>query len=69
MKRVATLTVRQDSDEPQLKIQLLRSNPHFYLKVESDHPAVPTLMPLRIGPTNLKDAKRKADLTLFPGHL
>jgi hypothetical protein len=60
MKRVATLTVRQDPDEPQLKMQLLRSNPHFYLEVECDHPVIPTLMPLRITPTNFRDAKSEA---------
>ena len=60
MKRVATLTVRQDPDEPQLKMQLLRSNPHFYIEVESDHPAISTMMPRRITPTNFRDAKREA---------
>jgi hypothetical protein len=65
MKRVATLTVRQDPDEPQLKMHLLRSNPHFYIEVESDHLAIPTMMPLRITLTNFKDAKREALKLLY----
>ena len=58
--RVATLSVPQDPDKPQLKMRLLRGNPHFYLEVESDHPVIPTLMPLRITATNFRDAKREA---------
>jgi hypothetical protein len=60
MKEVATLTVRQDPDEPRLKMRLYRGNPHFYISIESDHLAIPPLMPMRIKPTNFKDAKREA---------
>jgi len=58
MKNVATLSVRQDPDEPQLKIRLLRRSAQFYIKIESDHPGIQTSMPLRIKTTNLRDAIR-----------
>jgi hypothetical protein len=60
MKKIATLKVRQDPDEPRLKIRLYGGDPDFYIRVASDHPAIPPLMPMRITPTNLKDAKREA---------
>jgi hypothetical protein len=60
IKEVATLTVRQDPDEPQLKMRLYEGDPDFYIGVESDRPAIPPFMPMRITPTNLKDAKREA---------
>jgi hypothetical protein len=60
MKEVATLKTRQDPDEPRLKIRIYRSNTSFYISVESDHPAVPSLMPMRIKPTTFKEAKSQA---------
>ena len=58
MKNVATLSVRQDPDEPQLKIRLLRRSAQFYIKIESDHPGIRTSMPLRITSTSFRDARR-----------
>jgi hypothetical protein len=60
MKEITTLTVHQDADEPQLKMRLYGGDPDFYIKVESNHPAIPPFKPMRITPTNLKDAQREA---------
>jgi hypothetical protein len=64
MKEIATLTVRQDPDEPQLKMRLYGGDPDFYIQVESDHPAIPHFMPMRITPTNLKAAKSESEKLL-----
>jgi hypothetical protein len=60
MKEVARLKVRQDPDEPQLRLRIYRGNTSFYISIESDHPAVPPLMPTRIKATNFKDAKSQS---------
>lgn len=65
MKEVATLTVRQDPDEPRLKVRMYRSEERFYIRVESDHPAIPTSMPMRISPSNFRDAKRESEKFLY----
>lgn len=41
MKEVATLTVRQNPDEPRLKMRIYRDKrEHFYGCIESDDPAL-----------------------------
>jgi hypothetical protein len=61
MKEVATLTVRQDPEEPRLKVRIYRGGAKFYIRIESDHPGIPTSMPMRITPSNFKDAKRESE--------
>jgi hypothetical protein len=61
MKEVATITVRQDPDEPRLKMRLYESDPLFYISVENDPPAIPPLTPMRIKPTNVAGAKRESE--------
>jgi hypothetical protein len=61
MKEVTTLTVRQDPGEPRLKVRIYTDNLNFYMGIESDDPAVPHFMPLRIRATNFKDAKSLAE--------
>jgi hypothetical protein len=62
MKEVATLTVRQNPVEPRLKMRIYRDKrEHFYGCIESDDPAIPPLMPVRIKSTNFKDAKARAE--------
>jgi hypothetical protein len=61
MKEVTTLTVRQDPDEPRLRVRMYRGEERFYIRVESDHPAIPTSMPMRITPSNFRDAKRESE--------
>jgi hypothetical protein len=58
MKEVATLTVRQDPEEPRLKVRIYRGGAKFYIRIESDHPGIPTSMPMRINESNFKDAKK-----------
>src|SRR5690348_15912818 len=65
MKEVATLTERQDSDEPRLKVRLYRGEEKFYIRIESDHPGVPTSMPMRITPRNFRDAKKESEKLLY----
>ena len=65
MKEVATITVRQDPDEPQLKMRLYKGHPHFYISVESDDPRIPPFMPIRIRPTNVSDAKKESAKFLY----
>ena len=65
MKEIATLTVRQDPDEPRLKVRMCRGEERFYIRVESDHPAIPTSMPMRITPSNFRDAKRESEKFLY----
>ena len=65
MKEIATLTVRQDPDEPRLKVRMYRGEERFYIRVESDHPAIPTSMPMRITPINFRDAKRESEKFLY----
>ena len=65
MKEVATLTLRQDPDEPRLKVRMYRGEERFYIRVESDHPAIPTSMPMRITPSNFRDAKRESEKFLY----
>jgi hypothetical protein len=60
MKKVTTLTVRQDLQEPRLKVKIYQSDANFYIRIESDHPTIPTSMPMRIQVTNFKDAKGEA---------
>lgn len=64
MKEVTTLTVRQDWDEPRLKMRIYRGDEHFYIRIESDDPSIPPSMPMRIKPVNFKDAKREAEKLL-----
>ena len=64
MKEIATLTVRQDSDEPRLKVRLYRGEEKFYIRIESDHPGIPTSMPIRITPSNFRDAKKESEKLL-----
>jgi hypothetical protein len=62
MKEVATLTIRQDPDEPQLQMRIYRDKlEHFYACIESDDPAIPPFMPMRIQPGNFKDAKKEGE--------
>jgi hypothetical protein len=65
MKEVATLTVRQDPDEPRLRVRMYRGEERFYIRVESDHPAIPTSMPMRINPSNFRDAQRESEKFLY----
>ena len=65
MKEIATLTVRQDPDEPRLKVRMYRGEEKFYIRVESDHPAIPTSMPMRITPSDFRDAKRESEKFLY----
>ena len=60
MKEVTTLTVRQNPCEPRLKVRLYRGDVNFYIRVESNHPAIPPSMPMRIEATNFKEAKDEA---------
>jgi len=64
MKEVATLTVRQDPDEPRLKVRIYREHPNFYIGIESDHPAIPPSLPMQIRSANFKDAKVEAEKLL-----
>lgn len=61
MKEVATLTVRQDPEEPRLKVRMYRGKAAFYIRIESDHPGIPTSMPMRINVSNFKDAKKESE--------
>jgi hypothetical protein len=61
MKEVATSTVRQDPEEPRLKVRIYRGGAKFYIRIESDHPGIPTSMPMRITPRNFRDAKRESE--------
>jgi len=65
MKKVATLTVRQDPDEPKLKVGLYKGDPHFYISVESHDPRIPPFMPMRIRPTDVADAKTESEKLLY----
>jgi hypothetical protein len=65
MKEVATLTVRQDSDEPRLKVRLYLGEARFYIRLASDHPGIPTSMPMRITPRNFRDAKKESEKFLY----
>jgi hypothetical protein len=60
MKQVTTLTVRQHPREPRLKVRIYRDDVSFYIRMESDHPAIPRSMPMRIKATNFKHAKAEA---------
>ena len=66
MKQVAIVTVRQDPDEPRLRIKIYRNGVNFYIRVESNHPAIPMSMPMPmlIKVTNFKDAKDNAEKLL-----
>jgi hypothetical protein len=64
MKEVATLTIRQDPDEPRLKVRIYRGSTWFYISVESDHPAVPPSMPMLIQATTFKEAKSQSEKLL-----
>jgi hypothetical protein len=64
MKEVATVTVRQDADEPRLIARIYRNDMNFYIRIESNHPAIPLSMPMRINVTNFKDAKDNAEKLL-----
>jgi hypothetical protein len=64
MKEIATLTVRQDPEEPRLKVRIYRGEEKFYIRIESDHPAIPTSMPMRITARNFRDAKRESEKLL-----
>ena len=64
MKKVGTVTVRQDPDEPRLKINIYRNGVNFYIRIESDNPAIPESMPFRINVSNFKDAKEHAEKLL-----
>lgn len=61
MKQVGTVTVRQDADEPRLKVRIYRNDVNFYIRIDSDHPAIPVSMPMRIKATNFNDAKENAE--------
>ena len=64
MKKVATLTIPQDPDEPRLTMRIYRAKGKFYIRIESDHPAIPPFMPMPIGPTNLEVAKSQSETLL-----
>jgi hypothetical protein len=64
MKQVATITVRQHPDEPRLKARIYRANLKFYVSMESDHPAIPPFMPMRINVANFKDANCESEKLL-----
>jgi hypothetical protein len=64
MKEITTLRIRQDWDEPQLRMRIYRGDKHFYIRLESDDPRMPPSMPMRIKPANFKDAKREAEKLL-----
>jgi hypothetical protein len=61
MTEVATLTIRQDPDEPRLKMRIYRGSTWFYISVESDDPTIPRFMPMRIKATNVTDAKKESE--------
>ncbi len=61
MKEVGTVTVRQDADEPRLKVRIYRNDVNFYIRIESNHAAIPMSMPMRINVTNFEDAKDNAE--------
>ena len=61
MKQVRTVTVRQDPDEPRLKINIYQNGVNFYIRIESDHPAIPEFIPMRINVSNFKEAKDNAE--------
>ena len=42
-------------------MRLYRGEEKFYIRIESDHPGIPTSMPMRITPSNFKDAKRESE--------
>lgn len=65
MKQVGTVTVRQDPDEPGLRINIYRNGVNFYICIESDHPAIPEFIPMRINVSNFKDAKENAEKLLY----
>jgi hypothetical protein len=65
MKEVGTVTVRQDVDEPRLKVRIYRNDVNFYIRIDSDHPAIPVSMPMRIDATNFKEAKDRAKEFLY----
>jgi len=60
MKEVATLKIRQDPDEPRLKIRIYRSDTTFYIWVECHHPAIPSFVPFSIKAANLLEAKSQS---------
>jgi hypothetical protein len=64
MKEITILTIRQDPDEPRLKMRMYRRKEKFYIRIESDHPGIPTSMPLRMTAINFKDARRDAEKLL-----
>lgn len=47
--------------KPRLKVRMYRGEEKFYIRIESDHPAIPPFMPMRIFPSNFKDAKRESE--------
>jgi hypothetical protein len=61
MKEVTTVTIRQDPDEPRLKMRIYRSDSIFYIRIETDHLAVPLCMPIRVEANNFKDAKSESE--------
>jgi hypothetical protein len=65
MKQVGAVTARQDPDEPELGINIYRSGVNFYVRIESNHPAIPESMPFRINVSNFKDAKVNAEKLLY----
>jgi hypothetical protein len=65
VQQVATVTVRQDADEPRLKVRIYRDDVDFYIRIESNHPAIPVAMPRRINVTNFEDAKDSAEEFLY----
>jgi hypothetical protein len=65
MKEIATLTVRQHPDEPRLKVRMYRGEERFYIRVECGYPGIPTSMPMRITPSNFRDAKKESEKFLY----
>jgi hypothetical protein len=65
MKEIAKLTIRQDPDEPRLTMRIYRGNSNIYIRIESQDPRIPVSMPMRIKPTNFKDAKKEAEKFLY----
>jgi hypothetical protein len=64
MKLIKTLTIDQDPDEPQMTAHIYRRKSQLYLRIESDRPAVPHLGPLKLVPTDIKEAEKGVESLL-----